>query len=148
VVVIVPGYCTSVHVPDEGKPINSTLPVAKVQVGGVIKLAEGADGVGGCAFTITFSDGADIHPVELVTVKVYVPDGSAEIVVAVPVPEIVTPPGFMVNVQLPAAGNPLRNTLPADIAHVGWVMVPTTGTDGDVGGGLITISADGTEVHP
>ena len=80
---------------------------------------EGAVGIGGCTLTIAFPDGEDIQPVELVTVKVYVPAGSAEIVVVVPVPEIVTPPGFLVNIQLPASGNPLKAAVPVDIAHVG-----------------------------
>lgn len=118
-VVIVPGYWISVQMPDEGNPVNSTLPVGNVHVGGVIVPMEGADGVGGCAFTVTFSDGTDMHPVELVTVKVYIPGGIAGIVAVVPELEIVTPPGFLVNVQLPAAGNPLKATLPVDIAHVG-----------------------------
>jgi hypothetical protein len=122
--------------------------VDKVHVGGVIVPMEGAAGIGGCAFTITFSDRTDVHPFELVTVKVCVPEGSAEIVVPVPVPEIVTPPGFLVNVQLPVAGNPLKTTLPVDIAHVGCVMVPMTGADGGEGGGLITTSADDTDIHP
>ena len=134
VVVIVPGYCTSVQVPDEGKPVNSTLPVDKVHVGGVIEyLWKALTVLAVVHLLLTFSDGTDIHPVELVTVKVYVPDGSVETVVVVPEPEIVTPPGFLVNVQLPVAGNPLKTTLPVDIAHVGWVIVPTAGADGDAG---------------
>ena len=36
-----------------------------------------------------------------------------------PEPEIVTPPGFLVNVQLPVAGRPLKTTLPVDKAQVG-----------------------------
>lgn len=118
-VVIVPGYRTSVQVPDEGNPVNSALPVDKVHVGAVIVPMDGASGVGGCPFTITFPDGDEVHPVEPVTVKVCVPEGSAEIVVVVPLPEIVMPPGFLVNVQLPGEGNPLKTTLPVDIAHVG-----------------------------
>jgi hypothetical protein len=41
-----------------------------MQVGGVIVPTEGAVGVVGCAFICTFPDGGDIHPAELVTVKV------------------------------------------------------------------------------
>jgi hypothetical protein len=70
IVVTVPGYRISVQVPDEGKPNNKTLPVATVHVGGVIVPTEGAAGIGGCAFIKTLPDGEDIHPVELVTVKV------------------------------------------------------------------------------
>ena len=119
VVLTVPGYRISVQVPDEGKPDNITLPVDTVHDGGVIVPTEGAAGIGGCAFIKTLPDGEDIHPVELVTVKVYVPDGSVETVAVVPEPEIVTPPGFLVNVQLPVDGSPLKTTLPVDNAHVG-----------------------------
>jgi hypothetical protein len=48
-----------------------------------------------------------------------VPEGSAEIVEVAPVPVIVTAPGLLVRVQVPAAGNPLKITLPVDIAQVG-----------------------------
>ena len=39
-------------------------------------------------------------------------------------------PGLIV--QLPA-GKPLRTTLPVANAHVGWVIVPTTGAYGVIG---------------
>jgi hypothetical protein len=55
----------------------------------------------------------------LVTVKVNMPEGSVETVVAAPEPEISTPPGLLVNIQVPVAGNPLKTTLPVDIAQVG-----------------------------
>ena len=117
--VTVPGYLISVQVPAAGNPDKRTLPVARVQPGGVIVPTVGAGGIPGCRFIRTFPDGEDIHPVELVTVKVYVPDGSVETVAVVPEPEIVTPPGFLVNVQLPVDGSPLKTTLPVDNAHVG-----------------------------
>ena len=44
---------------------------------------------------------------------------SPEIVVLVPVPVVVTPPGVRVNVHLPVAGNPSSLTLPVDTVHVG-----------------------------
>lgn len=68
-------------------------------------------------------------------------------VVVAPLPVIVTPPGVLVSVQVPVAGNPLNTTDPVDIAHVGWVIVPTTGAVGEEGWGLITTSADAAEVH-
>ena len=68
VVVMIPGKRVRVQVPDEGKPNNVTLPVAKVQVGAVIGPTDGGVGVDGCAFITISSDGGDIQPVELATV--------------------------------------------------------------------------------
>jgi hypothetical protein len=70
VVLIVPGYSISVHVPVDGKPVKITLPVDNVHVGGVIAPTAGAGGIDGCKFITTFPDAGDIHPVEFVTVKV------------------------------------------------------------------------------
>jgi hypothetical protein len=61
---------------------------------------------------------------------------------------MVTPPGFLVRVQVPVEGNPLRTTPPVDVAHVGWVIVPTTGAVGADGAGAITASADDADVQP
>ena len=46
VVVVPPGVLVNVHVPVEGKPLNTTLPVAKEQVGCVIVPTTGAEGDG------------------------------------------------------------------------------------------------------
>jgi hypothetical protein len=119
VVDIMPGYRINVHVPDEGNPDKRTLPVASAHVGDVIVPTVGAGGIDGCVLIKTFPDAEDIHPVELVTLKVYVPDGSVDTAVVAPEPDIVTPPGFLVNVQLPVEGSPLKITLPVDNAHVG-----------------------------
>ena len=63
----------------------------------------------------------------------------------VPVPVI--PPGLMVHV--PVAGSPLSTTVPVGAAQEeGCVIVPITGAVGAVGGALITISADGLDIHP
>jgi hypothetical protein len=43
-VIIPPGERVRVHVPDEGKPLNNTPPVAVAHVGGVIVPAAGAAG--------------------------------------------------------------------------------------------------------
>ena len=40
-------------------------------------------------------------------------------VVVVPVPVVVAPPGFLVNVQVPVAGNPDKSTLPVAKTQVG-----------------------------
>ena len=66
----------------------------------------------------TLVDEDEVHPDELVTVKVYVPVASPEIVVLVPVPVVVAPPGDLVRVQDPEEGKPLNTTLPAEL-HVG-----------------------------
>lgn len=98
-----------------GNPVNTTLPVAKAQVGCVIVPTPGNDGVAGCALMTTLADGSEVHPEALVTVKLYVPAVSNEMVVLVPVP--VTAPGLIV--QVPDAGNPFSTTLPVARAQVG-----------------------------
>jgi hypothetical protein len=50
-------------------------------------------------------------------------------VVEVPEPVEVTVPGDLVIVHEPD-GRPLKATLPVEVAHEGWVMVPTCGCDG------------------
>lgn len=70
------------------------------------------------------------------------------IVTDVPVPVLVTPPGFLVTVQVPVAGKPVRITLPVETAHVGWVIVPITGGVGVGGCSLITTLADEGDVQP
>jgi len=64
-------------------------------------------------------------------------------VLLVPVPAMA--PGLIV--QFPA-GKPVNNTLPVATEHVGCVIVPATGADGVAGCELITIFAEGAEVHP
>jgi hypothetical protein len=94
------------------------------------------------------ADGGEMHPAELVTVKVYVPATRFKIVVLVPDPVDVTPPGERIRVQDPVDGNPVNDTLPVDIVQVGWVMIPRTGAWGDEDCALIITLADATEVHP
>jgi hypothetical protein len=64
---ITPGFSVQ---PPEGSPFNSTLPVATVHVGWVIVPIVGATGVEGCTLITTFADATEVHPAELVTVKV------------------------------------------------------------------------------
>jgi len=52
-------------------------------------------------------------------------------VVLVPVPGVVVPPGVLVNVQVPVAGKPFNTTLPVDAEHVGCVIVAATGPEGE-----------------
>ena len=50
--------------------------------------------------------------------------------VVVPVPSVVTPPGFRVRVHVPDEGKPLKAALPAATKQVGWVIVPIVGAPG------------------
>jgi hypothetical protein len=113
---IAPGLIVQVPV---GSPLKTTLPVATAQVGWVIMPIVGADGVAGCALMTILADGTDIQPDELVTVYVYVPDASPKMVVLVPVPVVIVPPGVLVNVQVPDDGKPLKSTLPVGTVQVG-----------------------------
>jgi hypothetical protein len=61
------------------------------------------------------------------------------IVVAVPDPFVVIPPGDLVTVHDTDDGKPLKATLPVDTAQVGCVIVPTTGAVGVDGCASITI---------
>ena len=117
--VVPPGVLVNVHVPLPGKPLNATLPVATEQVGWVIVPTPGAEGDVVCALIITFPDAGETQPEALVTVKVYVPDGRPDIVLLVPVPEVVIPPGVLVNVHVPVEGKPFNTTLPVATVHVG-----------------------------
>jgi hypothetical protein len=89
----------------------------------------------------------EVQPAKFVTVNVYVPAGTPVMTATVPLPEIVTSPGFRVNIQ-DSEGNPLNATLPVSTMHVGWVMFPGSGADGVRGCGLIKTAADTNEVHP
>ena len=81
----------------------------------------------------TLADAEEIHPAALVTVKVYVPAASNEIVELVPEPVVVVPPGDRVKVHVPVAGKPLKITLPVAKAQLGCVIVPTVGAVGVAG---------------
>jgi len=91
----------------------------------------------------TFVEAREVHPTELVTVKLYVPVASAEIVVDPVDPAML--PGFIV--QFPE-GKPLNNTEPVAVTQVGCVIAPTVGAEGVTGCELITTFAEATDVHP
>ena len=118
-VVIPPGVLVNVHVPDAGKPLKSTLPVAIVHVGCIIVPTTGAIGVASSALITTLADATEIQLDALVTVNVYVPAARPDIVVFVPDPVEVVPPGVLVSVHVPVAGKPIKSTLPVAIVHVG-----------------------------
>ena len=61
---------------------------------------------------------------------------------------MVVPPGDLVRVHVPVAGNPDTTTLPVATLQVGWVMVPMEGADGVEAWVLITALADAGEIHP
>jgi len=110
--VIPPGLI--VHVPDAGRPLNTTLPVGtEHDEGCVIVPAIGAVGAAGAICMITSADARDIHPASLVTVKLWVPGVRFEMVVLVPVPAIA--PGLIIHT--PVAGRPFNITLPVVAIH-------------------------------
>ena len=93
------------------------------------------------------AEATEVQPTELVTVKVRVPGVMPLNVAVVPVPVRVAPVET-VTVQDPAAGSPLRATLPVAVAQVGWVIVPTIGASGVTGWVLIVAPVEATEVQP
>ena len=68
-VVVVPlGVLVKVHVPEAGKPLKTTLPVAIAQVGWVMVPTVGVVGDTGWAVITTLAEAGDTQPEELVTV--------------------------------------------------------------------------------
>jgi hypothetical protein len=108
----------------------------------VIVPTDGAAGGTG-ELIMTLFDCAEVQPEASVTVKLYVPKESPDIVVLDPEPEI--DPGFIV--QVPTDGKPPKTTLPVGKLQVGEVIVPTVGAEGALGP-VITTFAEGTDVHP
>ena len=142
--VMPPGFI--VQVPVAGRPLRTTLPVpVEHTTGWVMVPTRGADGVPGGASITTLAEARETQPDDMVTVKLYIPGIRLEIVVDVPVPVIA--PGLIVHV--PVAGSPVSTTLPVGSVHVvGWLTVPMTGEPGVPGGEIVTISAEGNEIHP
>ena len=64
---IAPGLMVQVPA---GKPLNKTLPVAKLQVGCVMVPTIGAEGEAGCALITTLEEAIEVHPAALLTVYV------------------------------------------------------------------------------
>ena len=63
--VIAPGFIVQFPA---GNPVNNTLPVEVLQVGCVIVLTTGAEGVPGSLFITVLTDGSEIQPTAFVTV--------------------------------------------------------------------------------
>lgn len=118
------------------------VPVGTVQEGWMMVKVAAAGGVGWAAM-ITLPVAPDVHPAAFLTVKLYVPAGSPDIVVVAVLPLIA--PGSIV--QLPA-GRPESTTLPVADAHVGCVIVPTDGAEGVAGWALMTTGVEAAEIHP
>jgi len=68
--VILSGYLVNVQEPDEGKLLNTTLPVGKVHVGEVMVPTVGAAGSTGGALITIFPEEVEIQPFASVTAKV------------------------------------------------------------------------------
>ena len=95
-------------------PFNTTLPVDKLHDGGVIVPTDGDAGLSGCGLITTSEDALEVHPAELVTVKVWLPAATPDTIVLLVDP--ILPPGLIVHVP---DGNPFNTTLPVDTEHVG-----------------------------
>jgi hypothetical protein len=63
--VMPPGFI--VHMPDAGRPFNTTLPVATVHVGCTVDPTVGVVGDGDWVLITTFDDATEVHPDSLVT---------------------------------------------------------------------------------
>lgn len=133
VVVVPPGDRVRVHVPEAGRLFITALPVAIIHVGCVTVPITGADGEGIIGFITTEPEEGEVHPEELVTVNVKVPEGIPEITDDVPVPVVVIPPGDLVTVQVPLEGSPVNSTEPVVTPQAGWVIVPVPGAVGVTG---------------
>jgi hypothetical protein len=68
VVVTDPGVLVNVQVPLDGKPLNTTLPVAVAHVGCVMVPTVGAVGAVGCALITILEELEETHDDALVTV--------------------------------------------------------------------------------
>ena len=68
--------------------------------------------------------------------------------VLLPLPLEVTPPGYLVRVQLPEDGSPDNTTLPVDTLQVGWVIVPVPGAPGVTGWEFMLTEAVEPDVQP
>ena len=145
---IFPGILVSVHDPDEGRPLKTTVPLGEVHVGAVIVPATGAAGGEDRGLMTTFPDNTEVHPIEFVTLKVYVPEVSPLTVIPVPEPVDVISPGIRVSIHVPDMGSPVRTTLPVVTEQPGCVIVPGTGAVGTGGGALMTTEDDAREVQP
>ena len=66
--VVPPGVLVKVHVPADGKPFNTALPVDIAQVGCVMVPSVGEVGVAGWVLITMLAEADEIQPEEFVTV--------------------------------------------------------------------------------
>jgi hypothetical protein len=93
VVTTSPGVRVTIHEPVEGSPESSTVPVGELHEGWVTAPGTGGEGTTGGSFITTFSEGAEVHPDALATVKYHVPDSMLSTVRVVPLPLKLRVPG-------------------------------------------------------
>lgn len=70
VVVKDPGFRVNVQVPVAGRLLKINIPVDLMHVGCAMESMTGGRGVSGCTLIRTLDDDKEVHPIELVTVKV------------------------------------------------------------------------------
>ena len=82
-----PGVAVTVQVPEAGKSLKATLPVAVEQVGWVMVPTNGADGADG-SLKVALTPVAEVQPLAVICKLLYVP--AVAVMVAVPL-DTVTP---------------------------------------------------------
>lgn len=93
VVTISPGERVTLHVPTGGSPESWTVPVGELHDGWVTVPGTGGEGTAGGSLITTLSEGTEVHPVALVTVKYHVPASILSTVRVVPLPLKLLVPG-------------------------------------------------------
>ena len=112
-------------------------------------LVAATDGFVDPAPIATLAEATDVQPAALVTMKVYVVLADKPVIVLlVPVPVVLLPPGILVKVQVPELGKPVNTTEPVGVEQSGWVIVPTVGAAGKAGAAPIATLFEATETQP
>ena len=136
VVIVPPKSRDNVQLPD-GKPLNTTLPVPKAQVGWVMVPTTGAVGTGNGTPIDILLELPEVQPSAFVTVNVYVLEVKPETVVVGPLPELdtCTPLLIRVSSHVPLGGKPVKVTEPVSTVQVGFedeLMIGAGGAAGSV----------------
>lgn len=88
-----PGVRVTIHVPVDGSPESCTVPAGELQEGWVTAPGTGGEGTAGGSLITTLSEGAEVHPAELETVKYHVPASMLSTVRVAPLPLKLRVPG-------------------------------------------------------